>query len=193
MNIDYFPYLNADALISLKAMQSCVDDTVTLRCMLNFAKRLLNDQIISQQQYNIIYQEIITKSFNATGYDLLCNPQNSREVGIVAEVKCYIPAGRNGVYGGNQKHQIDTDINGLHPSSTKAQNAKVNGTKVNINGYLKFLVLMNHGGLCTNAIQNIMTMQTKANQRKYPQLVAYSQTAVQQATQSQIFVVSEDI
>ena len=193
MNIDYFPYLNAEALMSLKAMQSYVNDTVTLRCMLNFAKRLFDDKIIPKPQYDRICQSIVNKSFNDNGYDLLDNPQKPNETGIVAEVKCYVPAGSNGSYGRNQKKQIDTDIANLDPSSTKA---RLHAKSVNLAKYVKFLVLLNHRGLYINAIQNVMNMTTRTHQKKYPQLVGYDPQQVLTAKanpQNDIFVIEVDI
>lgn len=174
MNIDYFPYLNAEALLSLKAMQSYVNDTVTLRCMLNFAKRLLDDGIITKSQHTRICQSIVSKSFNSNSYDLVDAPVNSGETGIVAEVKCYVPAGRNGLYGGNQKKQINRDISRLKAAQTT--------------GYLTFFVLLDHNGAYTKAINGIMS--------KDPQLAYYTQqvvTAAKTNTQNSIFVVRENI
>ena len=175
MNIDYFPYLNAEALLSLKAMQSYVNDTVTLRCMLNFAQRLLDDGIVTNPQYARICQSIVSKSFNSRGYDLVDAPANIRETGIVAEVKCYVPAGSNGLYGGNQKQQISGDVAKLTAALTAVSTA----------GYLAFFVLLDHNGAYTNAINNIMG--------KHPQLVDYTPTAVQSAKGNCIFVVRENI
>lgn len=179
MNIDYFPYLNAEALLSLKAMQSYVNDTVTLRCMLNFAQRLLDDGIVTNPQYARICQSIVSKSFNSRGYDLVDAPANSGETGIVAEVKCYVPVGSNGLYGGNQKKQINSDVARLTAAQTAGSTA----------GYLTFLVLLDHHGTYAKAINNIMG--------KHPRLVNYTPAAVQstkgQTTQNSIFVVKGNI
>ena len=179
MNIDHFPSLGPEALLALKAIQPYVNDTVTLRCMLNFAKRLLDDGIVTDSQHARICQSIVSKSFNSRGYDLADAPANSGETGIVAEVKCYVPAGNSGLYGGNQIQQINKDVAKLTATLTAGNTA----------GYLKFLVLLDHNGAYDKAINNITS--------KHPQLVNYTLAEVQsakgQTTQNSIFVVGVSI
>lgn len=126
--------LNIDELLIAKKMLSKVNNIITVKLALAFVKFLKNKGIIQEEEYDDIRGKVLGTHPNANGFDI-CYPHKTKYAnGIVAEVKGNIPLSK-GEFGSNQKHNIYSDLDKLTGKTGKTGN-------LNINGFLKFMVLI---------------------------------------------------
>ncbi len=150
--VDYYGMLSPEQLIGLKKVLSDVNNIITMRVTLEFAKTLLNNQIINPVQYCEICRTIRSKGPNCNGFDV---EYDGSKIQIVAEVKCNIPESSAG-FKGNQITHIKCDINNLQKGKSKS---KIKNIK---NAY-KFFVLLDDGQYVTQAMNNLIYLKNWGN------------------------------
>lgn len=137
---NYFGKLSVQQLIELKQILSDVNNAITMKTALAFAKRLPIK--INSTQYNKICNDIKNTHPNSRGFDVC---YTDPIINIIAEVKCNIPADGD-KFGQAQKDGIVSDIEKL---------IKGKGNISATSDYYKFLVLLNDGSRVRSAMENL--------------------------------------
>lgn len=116
---DYYSNLNAGDFLQLKSVLSDINNILTLKITLSFARWAANHFNFNPQLKDTILTKIINTKPNANGYDI----EISAPVKFIAEVKCNIPIKKGTTYGSAQRLGINKDIaaliNGKNKSAIK--------------------------------------------------------------------------
>ena len=151
---NYYGNLTPLQIVELKKVLSGVNNIITMKTTLAFAKILLKKKIISNSQYNDIQNQIMSTNPNSPGFDINYSYQKTN---IVAEVKCNIPANGN-KFGQAQVKGVDTDINNLLHGKGKM--------KGNTSNCYKFFVLLDDGLNVQHAMNHLINSRKWNNQIK---------------------------
>jgi len=146
--------ITAEKFVSLKKALSNINNIVTLKVTNYFISKLVDGNVVDDEQADVMKEEINKISANANGYDIRYETEK-----ILAEVKCNIPV--NGkTFGAKQEEGIFKDIDGL-------LNGKPTGKVKNINEYYKFMVFLNASGVPDSVNKTLEKKYKKKDEKKY--------------------------
>lgn len=155
-NTDHFPYLNNKQLLALKTVLSKVNSTCALRFAQAFEQFLLdkkNNIVTHPTQVTELHNEVM-KPAGSNGFDIHIKPVGGIP-GIIAELKCNVPAGKNNNYDGAQRQGIKNDIKNMTPGSNKCKTYGIT------NNYYRFMVLLDDGTYQA-AISTVLNLPSSA-------------------------------
>lgn len=150
---DYYARLSTRDFVELKTVLSNINNIITQRITFAFAEWLYRYGIVDARQYAAIRCDIERTNANANGYDVQFSGRVGHADGIVAEVKCNIPA-KSDRFGAAQLANLEKDVEGLLHGKTKAKG-------LDSENYLKFLVLLDDGERVRTAAGHFVSAMQK--------------------------------
>ena len=112
----YYAALDTEGFIALKSVLSDINNILTLKVTLSFAKWLSEYYKLDSSATAELERIVLEAKPNSNGYDIWLG----YPVSFVGEVKCNIPINNGSIYGSAQRAGIEKDVRGLLEGKLRA-------------------------------------------------------------------------